>query len=77
MRLFFPLRKALFGACVAAALTFGTTAAAAGPGAPPCNSPLAKGSCRSLSDCQSLCRSLGYVPSASACRDRCCYCNAI
>lgn len=76
MRTIATLRGFVFAASVAAALSFGTTAAAARP-EPPCNNPLAKGSCRSLADCQSLCRSLGYVPTASACRDRCCYCNAI
>lgn len=76
MRAIATLRNAVFAASVAAALSFGTAAAATRPEAP-CNDPFAKGSCRSLSDCQSLCRSLGYVPTASACRDRCCYCNAI
>ena len=76
MRSIVTLRKTMFGACIAGALTFGTTAAAAGPSGP-CQDPLAKGSCRSLSDCQGLCASMGYVPGASACRDRCCYCNVI
>ncbi|HEU0014345.1 MAG TPA: hypothetical protein VFQ45_11710 [Longimicrobium sp.] len=74
MRGILGIRRAVYGAAVAAALTFGASAAFARPAAP-CNNPLASGSCRTLSECQTLCGRLGASPSASACRDRCCFCN--
>ena len=76
MRSLTILRQAVLAAGVAAALGFGATTALARP-APPCDNPFAEGTCRNLSDCQSLCASRGFQRDASACRDRCCFCNVI